>query len=178
MLVVISEINCLGNLHNMGVYPDMFFTDFNLFKNMTSTFQDADVIFIIAGTCQFNKHVVVEKIKELMKREMNENDKGIHSVSVVTDVNIPNLRRYYKFIGDITDLTEFSGWSNKGKVDFWSAFRGEKKAIIDDVYLSSFDKGLTDDLKKGYTDTALKTKEDKYIKLIIKPEEGSLRGVK
>lgn len=170
MLVVLSEINCLGRLHYMGIYPDMFFTDFELFKHKTASFKNADIIFIIAGSCQFNKHVIIDKVKELMKREQNEKDFGINSVNVVTDVNIPNLRKYYKFIGDIDDLTEFCGWKNRGKVDFWSAYRGAKKEIIDDVYLSEFDKGNTDELCEYYKSIAMHDTEDEYVNLIFKPD--------
>lgn len=171
MLVVLSEINCLGRLHYMGVYPDMFFTDFEMFKNKTALFENADVIFIIAGSCQFNKHVIIDKVKELMKREINPKDNGINSVNVVTDVNIPNLRRYYKFIGDIADLTEFCGWKNKGKVHFWDAFQTDnKKEIIDDVYLSDFDSGIADSLREEYLAKAMKDKEDKYCEIIFKPD--------
>lgn len=171
MLVVLSEIECLGRLHYMGVYPDMFFTDFEVFKNQTALFDNADVVFIIAGSCQFNKHVIIDKVKELMKRELNPKDNGINSVNVVTDVNIPNLRRYYKFIGDIDDLTEFCGWKNKGKVHFWDAFKSEdKNDIIDDVYLSDFDSGVTDELRKEYQKKAMSDKEDNYVKLIYKPD--------
>lgn len=169
MLVVLSEINCLGRLHYMGVYPDMFFTDFEMFKNKTSTFQNADIIFILAGSCQFNKHVIIDKVKELMKREMNEKDFGINSVNVVTDTNIPNLRKYYKFIGDIDDLTEFCGWKDKGKVDFWGAYQSKPKEIIDDIYLSDFDNGLVDTLCKEYQSKAMSEKDDKYVDIIFRP---------
>lgn len=192
MLVVLSEINCLGVLHNMGVYPDMFFTDFELFKNRTAMFENADVIFIIAGSCQFNKHVIIDKVKELMKREVNDKDTGINSVNVVTDVNIPNLRRYFKFVGNINDLTEFCGWKNKGKVHFWDAYKSQKRKDItqeNGIYLSSFDTGLSDELRKEYReksyhkysdkedkdkdteDEHLGDKDDTYCKLIYKPAE-------
>lgn len=168
MLVVLSEINCLGRLKSLGVYPDEFYTDFTLFKNKAFGFNDADIIIIIAGSCQFNKHIVIEETKNLLKRVNNEQDKGIKSVSVVTDVNIPNLKQYFKFTGDIVPLTEFSGWKNKGVVEFWDNFKGEKKFA--ETYLSEFDQGLTTDIKEMYKDTVLKTREDKYLDIIYRPD--------
>lgn len=97
MLYVLSEMDCLGYLQGRGIYPDMFFTDTNEFRNRVAMARGVDVLIIMAGGCEFNKNVVNELIRVIRDRANNAEDSGVNSLCVLSDVTLPSIRGYYKY---------------------------------------------------------------------------------
>lgn len=165
MLVVLSEINCLEQIKGQGVYPDLFYTDYNLFKNHAVSFQQADIIVMFVGTCLFNRKLVTETVKNLMKRAENTKDTGIRSITIISDGQHPLINHYYRFVGDFASAVACKGYDEvKGAkpVNVWSAFRSEPKETK--IYLSSYDTGNDSKAKEEYEHRF--NTEDEYAKLI------------
>lgn len=169
MLVVLSEINCLRVLQGLNIYPDAFYTDYDLFKNQVITMKDVTVVVILAGTCSFNKRHTIEFCKVLRKYRKDEN-MGINHVYVITDSEIGNLDNYFKFTNDITDLTIMNGY----KVVSKDTGLLKKLASISSrntqtkVFLSDMDKG--DDTQAVEHFKTRYRGEDDYIQLIQIPD--------
>lgn len=167
MLVILSEIDCLGVVQSKGVYPDEFYTSIDKFRNNTPVFRDATIIVIFAGNCRFNKKHTIELIKTLKKRADDTNDSGISHVYVISDMTIAGLRSYYKYEGNIDTVSIMHGWNSvKDNVNIWLKLKNEPKDAT--CYLSAFDSGETEELIKTYNSRF--TKEDDYIKLIQVPD--------
>lgn len=152
-LLVLSEIDCSDFLHSIGVYPDEFYTDFMLFKNHASSFSDADIIVLFAGSCQFSKRHVLDIVRTLQKRADDENDSGVNSLTVFTDVFLPSVKRYYKFQGRLSNISEYSGWKLKERdSQIWSRVpRGSSSSEDKESYfLTPYDTGDVSKLKEDY----------------------------
>lgn len=150
-LVVLSEIDCHNFLDNRGIHADEFYTDFQMFKNRVATFFDCNIVIIFAGACHFSKRHVVEIIRQIEQRVANKDDKGINSLYVFTDIIMPKLKKYYKFQGKLSNVSEYSGWKNVDKnSDIWDELPdGENSETT--YFYSNFDRGYIEDLKKEYT---------------------------
>ena len=167
MLAVLSEINCLESLNRMGVYPDRFYTSFDNFRDEVVSLRDATVVVIFAGSCLFNKRVVLNLAKSLMKRAENTNDKGINHVYVFSDITLHGLYAYYKYRGDLSTVDVMRGWDCIHKGVFpWTKLMSDKKPC--QLRLSSFDMGDAESFREAYK--AKFSSEDDYIKLIVVPE--------
>ena len=170
MLVVLSEIDCLNYLQNQGIYPDEYYTDFELFKNHCASFRDATLLFILAGSCKFNKRHTTDFIKAQYKRKENEKDTGIVNVVVVTDSMIPTLNLYFKFEDNLDVVYKCNGWKkSKFSTDIWSKIDKVQTKTRHEValYLSDYDKGISDKFKEKYK--SYESKEMDLIPLIKKP---------
>ena len=168
MISVLSEINCLKVLNTYGVYPDYFYTDFEAFKNHVIGLMDADIVVIMAGTCTFNKRLTIEFIKTLLKRRDNKNDKGIRSVTIISDTILQSLDSYYKFTGNLSSVDLCSYWKVKEKeVDIWGSLSSEPKRT--QVVLSSYDRGIIEGLNRSKNSS-----EDDLIRLIKVPDVKSM----
>lgn len=171
MLAVLAEIDCLDYLQKQGIYPDEYYTDYALFKNHCTGFKNATILFVLAGSCHFNKRHTVDFIKQQYKRMANPNDIGIQNVVVVTDSMIPNLDKYYKFEDNLDAVYECNGWKRaKLPTDIWGQIDDAQTKIKHEValYLSQFDKGDAEaqrDKAKSY-----ESKEDELIRLIQQPK--------
>lgn len=150
-LLVLSEIHCDKFLASRGIYPDEFYTDFMLFKNRSSTFDDVDVIVLFAGSCSFSKRHVLDIVKVLRQRADDEDDKGIRSLTVLADVFLPKVSRYYKFQGTLENISEYNGWKliEKHSNILDSIPRGTKGGN-QVFYLTSNDKGDVSGLREEY----------------------------
>ena len=137
MLVVLSEINCIHVLNQNGIYPDEFYTDFELFKNRLVSVEDAKIVIIVAGVCRFYRKLLIELCKILYKRLHDDADTGVKEFYILTDANLPQLDEYYKFQYNFNKFEEFSGWDNLGEVDVFSQLRNEPKESA--MFLSDFD---------------------------------------
>lgn len=167
MLVVLSEINCLGVLKSKGVHPDAFYTDVESFKNNSVFLQDATIIVLFAGNCRFNKKHTIELIKSLQKRAESDVDKGISHVYVVSDMTVAGLRSYYKYEGNIDTVSIMRGWNEvKAGVDIWKKLATPPKETK--VYLSDYDSGDASKAVDKYNSRF--SSEDEYIKLIVEPD--------
>ena len=173
MLVVLSEINCLNKLNQMGIYPDIFYTDFNMFKNQVVSHKNVTAIIILAGTCNFNKRHTIEFAKILRKYRRDEN-MSIRHVYIVSDSEISNLDNYFKFTGDISDLTIMSGYKVLGKDDkLWKKYKSEPKksqVIQSDFYSNNVDKAVEEYKNRDNT-------EDDYVELIQIPNIKKMLGI-
>lgn len=168
-LLVLSEINCDKFLTSKGIYPDEFYTDFMLFKNRSSTFDDVDVIVLFAGSCSFSKRHVLDIIKVLRQRADDEDDKGVRSLTVLTDVFLPKVSKYYKFQGTLENISEYSGWKLIEKnSNIWDTIpRGteEGKQVF---YLTPNDKGDVSNLREEYKN--IFSADEPLRNLIKKPD--------
>ena len=146
MLVVVSEMNCLNKLNTLGVYPDKFYTDLNLFKNQAFTFQDAYIIMILAGF-QFYKRHSIEIAKSMMKRANNPKDKSIEKVYILSDVVMESFSEDYFLIkNDLNDLDLMKKKRVKQpNVDFFGKIKSSPKES--EVFLTDKDKGIIDNIK-------------------------------
>ena len=176
MLAVLSEIHCLDYLNERGIFPDEYFTDFELFKNRSVSYQDATLVIILAGVCHFSRRHTVEFIKQQYKRKENKDDKGIRDVFVLTDAYIPNLDLYYKFQDNLDEFQKINGMSllSTAKIDIWTIIddyqtEGEHKTS---VYLSDYDVGSSDEIVDKIKNTS--SSEDELIRLIKCPDVKSL----
>lgn len=173
MLVVLSEIDCLKMLNSFEIYPDLYYTDLDLFKNHLVTLNDATVCVILGGTCRFNRKHIIELVKNLF-RQKEDDLSGVTDVIVMTDTSIPAFKRYFKFSGNFAKVQEFSGWTLKDRnsriIETLKSDYKESK-----IFLSDYDKGIysqdkIDALKR-------KTTEDDIIPLIIKPNIKQMLGI-
>ena len=170
MLAVLAEIDCLDYLQNQGIYPDEYYTDYELFRNHCTGFKDATVLFILAGSCHFNKRHTTEFIKSQYKRMENEKDIGITNVIVIADYMIPNLQLYYKFENNLDNVYKCSGWKKaKFPADIWQEVDAAQTKTRHEValYLSNFDKGNAEEKIEKYK--SYESKEDELIRLIVQP---------
>lgn len=167
MLVVLAEVNCLPNLQKNGIYPDVFYTDYNLFKNQVITYKDVTVIVILSGTCRLNKRHTIEFFKILRKYRRDEN-MGIRHAYLISDSIINNLDNYYFMEDDITNLTVMNGKKSveKDKALLERLRRNTPRKAT--IYLSREDKGdATKIIQKIESKDAV---GDKYISVIQIPD--------
>lgn len=167
-LLMLSEINCWEYLNTKGVYPDEFYTDFVMFRNRASTFVDADIIILIAGSCRFSKRHVLNLAKVLQKRADDPNDNGVRSLTVITDLFLPSIDRYYKFQGKIPNISEYHGWKLRVKnSDILSRVsKGNKNTDIK-LFLTPYDEGNVEHLRDKYK--SLDSPDEELRSLIKKP---------
>lgn len=165
MLAVLSEINCLNQLQTMEVYPDFFSTSFNEFKNHVVTFNDCNVLIILAGTNRFYRKHVVELARGLGSYS------NINKVIVITDTTIPSIGTYYKMHGNLRHLDEYKGWDLiKSKSNILSTLKCELKQPV--VKLSHYDRGVLHKADMNWTKR--KSSEDELISLIKVPNLNSV----
>lgn len=173
MLAILSEINCLNMLNSFKIYPDLYYTDLELFKNHLVTLNNATVCIILGGTCRFNRKHTIELIKNLYKQVEDELS-GVSDVIVMTDTNLPALQKYYKFSGNFAKVQEFSGWDLKDKnsliIDKLKSNVKESKVFLSDYDKGNFDESKVDIVKR-------KTSEDNIIPLIIRPNVKQMLGI-
>lgn len=183
MLVVLAEFNCIEALNKRGVYPDKFFTDFDLFKKVASTFHDTHVLFILAGTSRFNKRLVTDLGMNLQKRAHDVNDNGIKSFTLLCDTTYVKIKPYFKYRGTIDHIDRWELYNKvEEDIDFWSLFQTYKRES--EMYLTKVDNNDTDDFVKVYKANCESSSEDKLIKFIKVPdvkrlmhsEEGKIVG--
>lgn len=128
LLVVLSEIDCLSFLQSNGVYPDEFYTDFEMFKNRSVLMSDATVVVLFAGCCHFNKRRVCEFITQLKAREVSETDTGISKVHIISDSFLPNIDNYYKYSYYPNYFDKCSKWKiSERDIDVWGMLKSEKR---------------------------------------------------
>lgn len=167
MLVCLSEFYCLPTLNKFKIYPDIYYTDYDLFKSQIITFMDVDLIIITAGTCNFNRRRIVEFIQSLKARLDSKSDRGIRSLTVITDSSLSSLSEYYKFTGSLNRLDKYNGWNLvERNSNILSKFTSVPKESI--VHLSKKDSGDVDEIIEDYK--ARYNSEDEYIKLIRVPD--------
>ena len=175
MLVILSEINCLDNLNKIGVYPDIFYTDYEKFKTETFLFDNADVIILFAGNSRFVKRLVFEQIIMLTKRAEDETDKGVRNLFVITDIKLGTLKKYYKYTYDITETYLTENFKEKEQVDIWGMFKTPPKQTK--VILSDYDIGNSSDARNRFENRRT-TSEDDYLDLIVTPDIRSIKRQK
>ena len=173
MLVVFSEIRCIDYLNAHGIYPEIFYTDFNLFKNQVITLKDATVLIILAGTCRLNKRLSVDFCKTLRKYRKSDNT-GIQHVYVLSDSVITNLDNYHKFVDDIDNITIYNGKKviekNNGLITKLQAYNRMRTPCKE--YLSDYDKGDTSEIivrMKKLEEAHKADKENQYENIIQIP---------
>ena len=164
MLLVLSEIECLDYLNSVDVYPDIYFTDFKMFKNMVVGTDGADIVILLAGTCRFSKRIISELATQLMNRADSETDGGIRSVCVMSDTDLRSVPLYYKYYGRPYSFIPIeNGKPKKTPVDLWSRYTSAPKEST--VYLVSDDTSqLADTIKKRHN------KDDELLEVIQTPE--------
>ena len=175
MLVILSEINCLKLLNDMGVYPDLFYTDFDAFKTGTFLYDHANVIILFAGNNRFTKRLVMEQIILLSKRAENENDNSIDNLFVVSDIQFNSLSQYYMYTHDLSHIYLYEKTKQKDEVEFWEMFKTAPKKS--EVKLSKYDMGDSSDAYSRFKNRRASS-EDEYLDLIIVPERSSLKRQK
>lgn len=161
----------------MDIYPNEFYTDFMLFKNRAASFNDADIIVLFAGSCQFSKRHVLDIVRTLRKRADDEKDTGIRSLTIFTDVFLPSIDKYYKFRGKLTSVSEYSGWKVKEKdSDIWSRVpHGSRGMYTEACYLTPYDNGDVTKLREAYKNVS--SSHEGYRGLIKKPDFSSISEI-
>ena len=167
-LIVLSEIDNLKYLNLVGIYPNEFYTDFEMFKNKSSTFYDAHIIVFFVGSCNFSKRHVTDVLKGLSKRAENESDKGILSLTIFSDGILQFVDKYYKFENSLDTVSEYKGW--KLRVKNSKIVDKLYKGVVDErcqKFLCYRDEGYAQDLKDAYK--SLEAPDESLRKLIKKP---------
>lgn len=168
-LLILSEIDCSSFLNSIGIYPDEFYTDFMLFKNKAFTFSDADIIIMFAGSCHFSKRHVLETVKILQGRADNPDDVGVNSVTIITDIFLPSVHKYYKFQGRLANISEYSGWRCVHKEsNIWGRIPRGTNASNESYFFTKYDKGDVSKLRKEFK--ALDSPDEGLRALIKKPD--------
>lgn len=158
----------METLNKLGVYPDEFYTDLDTFRNRAITFKDATLMVIFAGSFRFNKRHTIEMIKNFVKRASSEKDSGIKKVYVLSDVVIPSLNKYYKYLNTIDRVDIMRSWDAvRTDVDIWKFLKTEKRESK--CFMSSYDLGNANSYRDAYTSPERKNTEDEYTKLIFIP---------
>ena len=170
MLVVMSEINCLKSLNKRGVYPDKFYTSFDSFKDDIIHFQNCTLMIILAGSCRFNKHLMLNIINNIYKRYENEHDVGVTDLYVFSDCVLPHLDHfYYKFKGNFEQVDQYrKSFKTRSDLWIWNKFQSAPKKS--ECILSRFDRNETKHLLDAYEDRF--RGDDAYIELIKVPKIG------
>lgn len=164
MLLVLSEIECLDYLNSVDVYPDIFFTDFKMFKNMVVGTENADIVILLAGTCRFSKRLISELATQLMNRAKSETDGGIRSVCVMSDTDLRSIPLYYKYDGrPFSFLPVENGKIKKTPVDLWSRYKSEPKETTVYLVRSALNE-LAENIQKRHD------KDDDLLEVIQTPE--------
>ena len=168
MLVVLSEMNCLNKLRALGVYPDIFYTDEDVFREQSAMFSDATVIVIFGGNFRFNKRALINIIKGLMKRQESESDFGIKAIHVFSDSTISGLYAYYKYSGTLGKVDVMRGWNVVKKGVFpWTKLQTPEKETK--MIMSKYHMSDSYDLREKYKAEKGNGVEDMYVKLIKVP---------
>lgn len=166
MFAILSEINCLDVLNDLGVYPDEFYTDFDTFKNRAVNFSNATVVVILAGSCAFNKRLTIELYKNMEKRADNPKDSGIVNVFMISDSRLTMLKKYYKFTNDMSNMIPVENDKPaKSGINFWKKFDTQPHKA--EVFLSKYDSGVATEQREAYEHRF--NTEDEYVKLIVVP---------
>lgn len=168
MLNVLSEINCLELLESKGIYPDSFYTDFELFKKKSTSFKDADVVIFKLGTCSFSGGQIIEFVNLLRKRVQNEKDKGIKSVTLVSDIEMPVVGEYYRCDEHFTEFEKYNGKKlDKKGIDFITMLDDmqDKEDNVIQTFYSDFDKGNSEPIRESILNKE-PSSEDELIRLI------------
>ncbi len=169
MLVVLSEMNCLSKLQALGVYPDEFFTDEVAFREQSAMFMDATVLVIFGGSFRFNKRMMINLIKNLMKRQESTVDVGIKSVHVFSDSTISGLFAYYKYRGSLDKVDVMRGWNVIKKDVFpWGKLQTPEKKTK--TVMSRYDLNDSSEAREAYKKQRGTGVEDVYMKLIKIPK--------
>lgn len=181
MLVVLAELDCLKTLKKRGVHPDKFFTDFDLFKKVAPTFNNAHILFILAGTSRFNKRLVSELACQLKARADNKGDNGVKSFTFLCDTTYIKVKPYFKYNNDLDSIDCWEEYSKiHTNVDFWSSFKTSERET--ELYLSSIDKGISDNFVESYKNIYSSEDELKRfiqvpdVKKLMSAEEGKVVG--
>lgn len=159
-LYVLAERNILDYLHSIGVYPYQFFTDAHEFKVQSPYFEDAIVVVIFSGACNFVNKFVCTQVINLRQRVLDSKDNGILSVDVLSDSCLVGLDKYYKYEDYPKEGVLHSRKKKLGKdfVDVWGMLDYEKydepvKTYLVNTDLSAIIERLQD--KRVGTDSAL-----------------------
>lgn len=167
MLLVLAEFDCLDYIHSKGVYPDAFFTDFDMFQHHIIVKNDVDIIIMLAGTCQFSKRVMQDYVTSLKERISSDTDNGVRSVCVLSDTELKNTDDYY-FYHSRPDLFYHvqNGKRSKKLEDVWERYKSEERECA--KYLV---KQNLDDLRK--TIQSRHDKDDELLDIIQVPHLSS-----
>lgn len=167
MLLVLAEFDCLDYIHSKGVYPDAFFTDFDMFQHHIIVKNDVDIIIMLAGTCQFSKRVMQDYVTSLKERISSDTDNGVRSVCVLSDTELKNTDDYY-FYRSRPDLFYHvqNGKRSKKLEDVWERYKSEERECA--KYLV---KQNLDDLRK--TIQSRHDKDDELLDIIQVPHLSS-----
>lgn len=181
MLVVLAELDCLKALNKRGVFPDKFFTDFDLFKKVAPTFLDTHILFILAGTSRFNKRLVSDLAVNLQNRANDINDSGIKSFTFLSDTTYLKIKPYFKYQGTIDHVDRWELYKKvEENIDFWSIFKTKKR--VSELYLSDIDINNVDNLIKAYKNNYSSEDDLKRfiqvpnVKKLMHIEEGKVVG--
>jgi len=153
----------------MGVYPDVFYTDEVAFREQSAMFMDATVIVIFGGSFRFNKRMMVNLIKNLMKRQESSVDTGIKAIHVFSDSTISGLYAYYKYYGTLEKVDVMRGWSVLKKDVFpWSKLQTSERETK--TVMSRYDLNDASKERELYKEQKGKGVEDVYMNLIKVPK--------
>ena len=166
-LVILAETNILGHLNKHKIYPDFFFTDFDMFDDFVSVNPDLDILVIVTGGCEFQRRKLFSVFKDL-RGSMNDEFTTIKSIEILSDLQLPQVEDYYRYInGDLFNYQHYAGWKPlhyNGGFNL-KDYRSEPKPC--EIFLSKTDRG---DASK-YLDqikTKAMTKDEQFGELLRK----------
>lgn len=165
MLAIFSEINVINQLNQIGVYPDIYATDIEMFRNLAIGLKaDATVVVIVGTGCDINRFRTLEMVESLFSRKKAG---YIGNIYVLSNMRLPKVPVYYKYDLNL-DKAIRSGDTVKNDGEIYNVFYGlSDNTENGQIYLSKFDLGDSTDVRTRYE--AETSKVDEYVKLIRKP---------
>lgn len=166
MLAVFSEVNVLSSLNKIGVFPDIYATDIEMFRNVAIGLkEDANIVIIIGTGCDVNRFKTLELVESLFSRKKAG---YIGNVYVLSNLRLPRVPVYYLYDLQL-NKTKRSGDTVKNDGELYDVFYGlSDNTENGQVYLNKFDLGDSTDARKRYEEET--SKVDDYVKLIRKPQ--------
>lgn len=172
MLIVFSEMNCLENLNNLGVYPDEFYTDFDTLQKRVIYFRNAFVVFILAGGSNYSRKHILNFVDTLKERAANSADSGVLGYAVVSDSELETFDKYYRYTRYFDVVYEASRTHvGKKKLDIWSKLKSEPKKSL--CYMSPFDMGGIEFIVERFMNRP--RNDDVYAEKIVIPTMADTR---
>lgn len=167
-VVFLSESNNLPYFIKMGIRPNEFYTDFDRFKKVSTTYRaDTMIVAVFTGNCLFHKSNVVNLLNTLSKRV------GITDIVVLSDIQLPALSfPYFMYQGVFDNFVKMQGW-NAIDNKFYDVMGYIKDSCSKDTkscncVLCKEHKGNIEDARDSYENR--KVSDDSYYNMIVVPE--------
>ena len=166
MLAIYSEANVLENLNKDGVFPDIFATDIDKFRNiLIGVGTEATVVVILSNGGVSDRFKAMELIDSLRKRQK---DGYLKQAFILSNNTIKQLDDYYMYDLSLSRLEKYNGLKSTGIVQKYLLASLSTASENGTVELSEYDRGSAEFARATYY-VVSQEKED-YKDLIRKPK--------